>query len=116
MVDTADLKSAGRKVVWVRIPPSAPENLMDAWYVYALVSEQDGGLYIGISRDVERRMSQHNAGLQQSTRSRRPFDLIFREECTSSEHARKREKYYKSGVGREFLRGVARQRGDRREK
>jgi putative endonuclease len=42
-------------------------------------------------------------GVTPSTRSRRPFVLIFREACESRQEARRREKYYKSGFGREVL-------------
>jgi len=60
--------------------------------------------YIGISENPEKRLKQHNAGMTSSTRSRRPFIIIFREECKNRLDARKKEKYYKSGCGRELLR------------
>jgi putative endonuclease len=76
---------------------------MDRWYVYALKSLGDEQLYIGISEDPHRRLQSHNKGATQSTRSRRPFVLIFQEACGSRKAAREREKYYKSGFGREIL-------------
>ena len=74
------------------------------WCVYALQSKKDGWLYIGMSSDVEGRLEQHNKGYNRSTRSRVPFVLFYVEQCGSREDARKREKYLKSGKGREFLR------------
>jgi putative endonuclease len=75
------------------------------WFVYALQSERDDWLYIGMAKDVDRRLKEHNQGYNQSTKSRRPFKLIFCEECENEQEARAREKLLKSGSGREFLRG-----------
>ena len=74
------------------------------WFAYALRSEKDGWLYIGMSGDYENRLKEHNSGYGQSTKSRRPFRLIHVEECTSRMEARQREKFLKSTKGREFLR------------
>jgi putative endonuclease len=71
--------------------------------VYVLRSLKDGGLYVGLSSRVEVRKEEHNAGYNRSTRSRGPFELFYVERCNSRVEARKREKYLKSGVGREFL-------------
>ena len=76
---------------------------MEQWFVYALRSLQDGDLYIGISQNPDKRLQTHNKGVTPSTRSRRPFVLIFREACKSREEARRKEKYYKSGFGRQLL-------------
>ena len=73
-------------------------------FVYALQSERDGWLYIGMAVDYEKRLVEHNRGYNRSTKSRRPFRLIYVEECSSRPEARKREKELKSGKGREFLR------------
>jgi putative endonuclease len=73
------------------------------WCAYALQSKKDGWLYIGMSSDVRGRLEQHNRGYNRSTRSRVPFELFYIEECGSREDARKREKFLKSGKGREFL-------------
>ncbi len=74
------------------------------WFAYALVSRKDGWLYIGISSDVQKRLVEHNRGYNRSTKSRVPFELFYVEECSSRLKAREREKYLKSGKGREFLR------------
>jgi len=72
-------------------------------YVYVLQSIKDKHLYIGISKNPERRLIEHNRGMTKSTKARRPFKLIFKEECKNRIEARKKEKYFKSGIGREFL-------------
>jgi putative endonuclease len=76
---------------------------MEEWFVYALRSIRDDNLYIGISRNPEKRVSSHNKGKTESTRNRRPFILVYEESCGSLAEAREKEKYYKSGVGREHL-------------
>jgi putative endonuclease len=76
---------------------------MEEWFVYALQSSKDKNLYIGISRNPEQRVRSHNQGKTDSTKVRRPFILIFKEHCGSLKEARGKEKYYKSGSGREIL-------------
>ena len=76
---------------------------MQKWYVYILKSLKDNGIYIGMSRDPDDRLRQHNKGKTVSTRSRRPFVMLYKEECNSADEARKREQYYKSGIGREQI-------------
>jgi putative endonuclease len=77
------------------------------WFAYAIRSMKDGWLYIGLSSNVEGRVKEHNAGYNRSTKSRRPFELVYVEQCDSRAEARAREKYLKSGIGREFLKGLS---------
>jgi putative endonuclease len=74
------------------------------FFVYVLRSQRDGALYIGLTQDVARRLQQHNRGHQRSTRVKRPFVLVLSEPFETRYAARAREKYYKSGFGREILR------------
>jgi len=76
---------------------------MQKWYVYILKSLKDNGIYVGMSREPEKRLRLHNKGKTISTRSRRPLVMLYKEECNSTDEARKREKYYKSGSGREQI-------------
>ncbi len=71
--------------------------------VYVLQSRTDDGFYVGITNSVQRRLREHNAGQQRSTKARRPFDLVYSERCETRSYAREREKFWKSGVGREQL-------------
>jgi putative endonuclease len=72
-------------------------------YTYVLVSRRDGKHYIGFSQDLAKRVKMHNDGLVESTRWRRPFGLVYYEACLSKEKALKREKYFKTGFGRRFI-------------
>ena len=76
------------------------------WYVYALKSLKDKNLYIGISQNPEKRLREHNLGMTKSTKLRRPFKIIFKEIAGTRIEARIKEKYYKSGIGREFLKNI----------
>ena len=73
------------------------------FYVYILQSKIDGDRYVGFTRDLRKRLREHNEGRSFSTAYRRPFELIYYEACVSESDARRREKYMKTTDGRRFL-------------
>ncbi len=73
------------------------------YYTYVLLSKKDGKLYIGHTNDLKDRLALHKCGRVQSTSNRRPFILLYYEACLSKQDAVKREKYFKTGFGRRFL-------------
>jgi len=73
------------------------------FYTYVLRSKKDNKLYVGFSEDLKKRFKEHNDGFVEATKSRRPLNLIYYEACLSKEKAYKREKYFKTGFGRRFL-------------
>jgi putative endonuclease len=76
------------------------------YVVYALKSQKKNYIYVGLTDNLERRLAQHNTGRSKTTRPYVPFTLIFSEKVQTRSEARKREKYLKSGSGREFLRSL----------
>ena len=67
------------------------KQLAEPWFVY-LLRCADGSLYTGISKDVDRRLDQHNAGTaSRYTRSRLPVALEYQEEHPNQSLALKRE-------------------------
>jgi putative endonuclease len=58
-----------------------------------------------MSDNVERRVAQHNSGKERTTRAYAPFECIHVEEFETRMQARQREKYLKSGLGKEWLKG-----------
>ncbi|MDO5655301.1 MAG: GIY-YIG nuclease family protein [Flavobacteriaceae bacterium] len=72
-------------------------------YIYVLISEVDGRFYVGMTKNVENRLKEHNSGKTKSTKGFRPWKLFFSEEFESREIARKREKYLKSGYGKQWI-------------
>lgn len=72
------------------------------YFVYVIVSEKKY-IYVGISADVERRFFEHQSGKNKTTRPYRPFRFIHKEEFLTRAEARVREKYLKSGIGKEWI-------------
>ncbi|MEY3344177.1 MAG: hypothetical protein RL090_1861 [Bacteroidota bacterium] len=72
-------------------------------YLYVIKSEQNGDLYVGITKDLETRLKDHQNGKNRYTKGLRPWNLVLVEEFEDWEDARKKEKYYKSGFGKEKL-------------
>lgn len=73
------------------------------YYTYVLKSKKDNRLYIGWTNNLIKRVEEHNKGKVFATKSRRPFVLVYYEACLSKEKAVSREKYFKTGFGRRFL-------------
>ena len=64
-----------------------------AWTVYILRCA-DGSLYTGITRDVARRVEEHNSNgslAARYTRTRRPVALVYQEAAATRSAASKRE-------------------------
>ena len=71
--------------------------------VYVLRSLHREYWYVGLTTDLDRRIAYHQAGRERTTRAYRPFTLIYTESFATRPDARKREKYLKSGSGKEWL-------------
>ncbi len=76
------------------------------FYVYALRSTKTNELYIGISEKPSERLRQHNSGMTKATRFGRPYELIYTDACIDRKSARQKEKKFKSGSGREYLKSL----------
>lgn len=73
------------------------------YYVYILHSKEDRGLYIGLTEDLQRRIAEHKRGLVVSTKNRLPIKIIHYESFLIKQDAESREKYLKSGYGKQQL-------------
>jgi len=71
--------------------PTAP------WVVY-IVRCRDNSLYTGITKDLHKRILEHNSGPKGAryTRSRRPVALVYSEQAASRSVATTRENYIKN--------------------
>ena len=65
------------------------------YYVYLLKSKKDDSIYIGYTNNLKRRLDEHNDGLSQFTKSRRPFELVYYEAYKAQTDAEVREKRLK---------------------
>jgi len=73
------------------------------FFVYVLKSESTGKRYIGQTNNLEYRVKKHNEGRSRYTKNRGPWDLVYSEKIETRAGAIRREKFLKSGKGREFL-------------
>ncbi len=76
------------------------------YIVYAIISEVDGRIYVGFTKDINKRIKEHNDGKTKSTKGYRPWKYHYTESVTTRIEARNREKYLKSGCGKEFLKSI----------
>ena len=74
-------------------------------YVYILMSLKDGNFYVGYTKNVQRRLEEHNSGRITSTKDRRPMKLIYWEGSISQQDATRREKYLKTSGGKRYIKG-----------
>ena len=74
------------------------------YYVYILKSKADKNFYVGCTQDLKKRLTMHNTGKIESTRSRQPLHLIFYEAFLNKSDAFQREQWLKTGWGRNQLR------------
>jgi putative endonuclease len=84
-----------------------------AYRVY-VIQNREGKFYIGLSDDIDRRITQHNAGVSKWTRAKGPWTLIWQSDDLSLSEARrleKRLKRQKGGRGLFHLTGVRRSSG-----
>lgn len=73
------------------------------YFVYVLKSRKDKKLYYGFTEDLDKRLRQHNNGEVKSTKSRKPLELLYFEKVDNLSNARKRERYFKTGFGRKYI-------------
>lgn len=73
------------------------------YFVYVLYSGKFNRTYTGFTNNLERRLNDHNAKRNKSTKAYAPWEIIYTEEVATRIEARAREKYLKSGIGRDFI-------------
>ena len=65
------------------------------WFVY-IAECKDGTLYVGIAKDVDKRISVHNSTNKcRYTKFRKPIDLKYKRMCSNYNTARKKEREIK---------------------
>ena len=73
-------------------------------FVYALKNCINDEIYVGISKDPQRRVMEHNSGKNRYTKAFMPWHIVYTEVYSDYASARIEEKYLKSGAGKKFLR------------
>ena len=76
------------------------------YFVYVLLSTIADKHYVGMSADPSARLKEHNSGHSQFTKGYRPWKIVYTEFAGSRENARRLEKYYKTGAGRNKIKKI----------
>jgi len=76
----------------------------EMYYVYVLKSKKDSRFYVGYTANLRKRLDLHNEGKVESTKHRRPLELVYYEACLKKEDALHREKYLKTTYGKRYIR------------
>ncbi len=76
------------------------------YFVYALSSLERNYIYVGLTNNVDCRISRHNNGGNKTTKAYCPFKLIYSASFKTRLEARNQEKFLKSGCGKEFLKSI----------
>ena len=73
------------------------------WFAYVLLCSNNS-LYRGYTNDLEKRFQKHLSGKgARYTRMHKPIRIVYCEEFDTKAEALKRERYFKSEIGREWL-------------
>lgn len=72
------------------------------FYVYVLQGANDK-MYVGYTKNLRKRLQEHNHGIVFSTKPHRPWQLIFYEAYLHEKDAKRREKYFKTSQGSRLL-------------
>ncbi len=73
------------------------------YFVYVLKSGVAKKSYVGYTNNVNRRLSQHNAGSCAYTKKYKPWHIVHTDEFDRELNAIQREKYLKSASGRRLV-------------
>jgi putative endonuclease len=74
------------------------------FYVYVLYSEAYHKTYIGYTSNLQGRLEAHNHPSNKGyTKRFQPWKIVYSEEFSSQSEALAREKFLKTGAGRNFL-------------
>jgi putative endonuclease len=73
------------------------------FYVYVLRSSKTGRRYVGSCQNLSDRLRRHNAGHSKATRQSIPWILVHSESFSNRAEAARKERYYKTGRGRDEL-------------
>jgi putative endonuclease len=84
-------------------PAPAKSTAPKTFYVYVLRSSKTGNRYVGSCVNLEQGLRWHNAGHSTATRHGVPWIMVWSEVFSSKNDAISKERYYKTGSGRNVL-------------
>ena len=71
--------TVGASVLISQHPSSSIRLEIKMFYTYILQSSKDNSYYIGSTIDIIKRVEKHNKGYSQYTKTKRPWDLVYKE-------------------------------------
>ena len=82
---------------------------MEGYFVYVLYSEEHRRYYFGSSSNPQNRLLSHNDPRNRGwTKRYAPWKMVYSEELATKHDALMKEKWLKSGIGREFIHSLGR--------
>ena len=72
------------------------------FYLYIL-QNTNKSFYIGTTKDLQKRIHQHNSNQSKYTKNRGPWKLVYRELYSTRSEAMKREYFIKAQKSRNFI-------------
>ena len=72
------------------------------YYVYLIQSKRDGEIYVGYTKNLRKRLAEHNSGKSSFTARKKPFRPVYYEAYLDLRDAKQREyklKQYGSAIG-----------------
>jgi len=73
-------------------------------YVYILKSQRDNSIYVGNTKNIKNRLTEHNNGESKYSKTKIPYSLIWFCAFQNKTRALTFEKYLKHGSGHAFAR------------
>ena len=73
------------------------------YVAYILKSLKDNSYYYGSTKDLNKRLKDHNVGRNKYTKGHRPYIVHYKEIFSNKSEALKREKFFKSIDGYNWL-------------
>jgi putative endonuclease len=73
------------------------------FHIYVLRSERTGRRYVGSCEDLKERLHRHSTGQAPATKAGRPWNLVHSETFATRPEAVRRERFLKTGRGRDEL-------------
>ena len=73
------------------------------YYVYILLSQKDGSLYVGLTHNIKKRLVEHRNGLGNFTKVHLPYKIVFVGILSDKFVAARFEKYLKTASGKAFI-------------
>ena len=80
------------------------------FYVYVIRSQPTGRIYVGHTSNLPKRLAEHNDPENHSSRFTKrfpgPWILVYKEILSTRSEAFRRERWLKSGKGRQYLKSI----------